>query len=194
MRITFNSPVVLTFTLLATAVHLLSISIFPNFNHDYFATTGTFNWNAVSDYFRLFSHILGHQDWNHLLGNFTLILLMGPIIEEKYGSKKTLLMILVTALATGTIYNIFWDTGIMGASGVVFMMILLGSLVNFSSGTIPITFILVALLFLGREVYDSVVVADNVANFAHILGGLCGMGFGFVMGKGGPVEKIPGMK
>jgi membrane associated rhomboid family serine protease len=185
MKITFNAPVVLGFTLAALAVHILSITVWPGFNTNYFATRGQFDFNSVGDYFRIFSHILGHADWNHLLGNFTLVLLMGPIIEDKYGSKKLLLMILVTALATGAIYTLFWDSGLMGASGIVFMMILLGSLVNFSSGTIPLTFILVTVLFLGREIYDSVAVENNVANFAHILGGLCGMVFGFFLGKGG---------
>jgi rhomboid protease GluP len=185
MKITFNAPVVLGFTLAAFAVHLLSVSIWPGFNTNYFATAHRFDFNSVGDYFRVISHILGHQDWEHLLGNFTLVLLMGPIIEEKYGSKKLLLMILVTAVATGLFYSIFFHTGLMGASGIVFMMILLGSLVNFSSGTIPITFILVTILFLGREAYDSFVVKNNVANTAHIVGGLCGMAFGFFLGKGG---------
>jgi membrane associated rhomboid family serine protease len=185
MKIAFNAPVVLVFTLAAFVVHLLSISIWPGFNTHYFATSGYFHWNSVGDYFRIFSHILGHQDWNHLLGNFTLVLLMGPILEEKFGSKKLLVMILFTAFATGAIYTMFWDTGIMGASGIVFMMILLGSMVNFKSGTIPITFILVAVLFLGREIYESFVIKNNVANFAHILGGICGVIFGFFLGKTG---------
>jgi membrane associated rhomboid family serine protease len=185
MKITFNAPVVLTFTLAAFAVHLLSLTVWPDFNVNYFATSGHFNFNHVGDYFRIFSHILGHANWDHLLGNFTLILLMGPILEEKYGSKKLLVMILFTAFATGAIYTLFWDTGIMGASGVVFMMILLGSMVNFKSGTLPVTFILVTVLFLGREFYDSFAKENNVANTAHILGGICGMIFGFVLGKTG---------
>jgi membrane associated rhomboid family serine protease len=186
MKITFNAPVVLTFTLAAFAVHLLSVTILPGLNFSYFCTSGHFDFNNVGDYFRIFSHVLGHADWEHLLGNFTLILLMGPILEEKYGSKKLIVMILFTALATGAIYTLFWDNGILGASGIVFMMILLGSMVNFKSGSIPVTFILVTVLFLGREFYDSFAAQQsNVANTAHILGGICGVIFGFVLGKSG---------
>jgi membrane associated rhomboid family serine protease len=194
MKITFNAPVVLGFTIVSAAVMGLSFSIFPNLNGNYFSSTGTFDWGRVADYFRLFSHIIGHADWNHFLGNFSIILLMGPILEEKYGSKKLLIMILFTALVTGVLNNVLGDTGLMGASGIVFMMILLGSLVNFGAGTIPITFILVALLYLGREIYDGIVVDDYVSQMAHIIGGLCGMLFGFGLSKGGVATKIPGMK
>lgn len=184
MKITFNAPVVLGFTLTACVIQILSDSVLPGLNEHYFCATGFFNWGRVADYFRLFSHILGHANWEHLVGNFAFILLIGPILEEKYGSKKLLVMILVTALATAAINNVFWDTGLMGASGIVFMMILLGSLVNFSSGTIPLTFILIVILYLGREVYDAISKEDNISQFAHIMGGVCGMLFGFVLGRG----------
>ena len=78
MKITFNAPVVLGFTLAALTVHILSVTIWPGFNTNYFATRGQFDFNSVGDYFRIFSHILGHADWEHLLGNFTLVLLMVP--------------------------------------------------------------------------------------------------------------------
>jgi membrane associated rhomboid family serine protease len=194
MKITFNAPVILGFTIAATVVMGLTVTIFPNLNGNYFASTGFFDWGRIADYFRLFSHILGHENWPHLIGNFSIILLIGPILEEKYGSKKLLIMILATALMTGIFNNVFWDYGLMGASGIVFMMILLGSLVNFASGTIPITFILITALYLGQEIYDALSKDDHVSQFAHIMGGVCGMFFGFAMGKGGIGSKIPGLK
>jgi uncharacterized membrane protein YdcZ (DUF606 family) len=66
----------------------------------------------------------------------------------------------------------------MGASGVVFMMILLASFTNFSEGEIPLTFILILILYIGREVFNSFR-QDNISEFAHIIGGLCGSLFGF---------------
>lgn len=39
--------------------------------------------------------------------------------------------------------------------------------------------LLVAALYLGQQVYDIVFVHDNVANFMHIVGGICGTGFGY---------------
>jgi rhomboid protease GluP len=181
MRISFNAPVVLVFTLVACAVMVLSDHVMPNFNSNYFAATGHFDWTYIPDYFRIVSHVIGHADWNHLIGNFSFILLIGPILEEKYGSKNLLLMMLVTAVVTATFNNILWDTGIMGASGIVFMMILLGSLVNLRTGTIPLTFIFIILLYLGGEIYSAVTVEDNISQSAHIVGGVCGMVFGYML-------------
>ena len=127
----------------------------------------------------LFSHAAGHVNLEHLIGNLTFILLLGPIVEEKYGSRMTVLMFLVTALITGLLNILFFHTGLLGASGIVFMLILLVSFTNSKSGEIPITFILVALLFIGKEVLQSLQ-SDQVSQFAHIIGGICGSIFGFV--------------
>ena len=35
------------------------------------------------------------------------------------------------------------------------------------------------MLYFGQQVYDIVFVHDNVANFMHIAGGLCGTAFGY---------------
>lgn len=137
--------------------------------------------NPVS-IFTLFSHVLGHANWGHLLGNLTFILLVGPIVEEKYGSKRLLTMILLTALITGLLNVLFFNSGLLGASGVVFMLILLSSFTNVRSGEIPLTFIVVALLFIGKEILDSVQ-NDNISQFAHIIGGICGSVFGFKASK-----------
>jgi membrane associated rhomboid family serine protease len=131
----------------------------------------------------LFTHVLGHASMEHLIGNLTFILLVGPIIEEKYGDRKTLLMIVVTALITGLLNVLFFHTGLMGASGIVFMLILLVSFTNSKSGEIPITFILIAILFIGKEVMQSLQ-NDQISQFAHIIGGVCGSLFGFAMRPG----------
>ena len=71
----------------------------------------------------------------------------------------------------------------MGASGIVFMLILLSSLAGMKTGSIPLTLILVAVIYLGQEIWDAVMVRDNVAHFMHLVGGACGTGFGFWAGK-----------
>ena len=127
----------------------------------------------------LFTHVLGHASLDHLIGNLTFILLVGPIVEEKYGDMRTLFMMLVTAFATGLLNILFFKSGLMGASGIVFMFILLVSFTNSKSGEIPITFILIAILFIGKEIIQSLS-NDQVSQFAHIIGGLCGSVFGFI--------------
>ena len=82
--------------------------------------------------------------------------------------------------------RLYRDTALLGASGIVFMLIMLASLSGFSGG-IPVTMLLVAALYLGQQVYDIIFVRDNVANFMHIVGGVCGTVFGYV--NAGPRRK-----
>jgi membrane associated rhomboid family serine protease len=58
------------------------------------------------------------------------------------------------------------------------MMILLASFTNFTAGEIPLTFILVLVLYLGREIFNSFN-SNNISEFAHIVGGFVGSLFGF---------------
>ncbi len=171
-RISYNSPVVLTFTLLAVAAHLL-----PDSYQHYFVMRPELK--TVEDFFALFSHIIGHGNWDHLLSNFTMILLIGPILEEKYGSKSLLTMILTTALVTSLLNHLIFKDFVLGASGIVFMMILLASTTNLRKREIPLTFIAVAVLFLGREVF-SIFEKDQISQMAHLIGGVAGAVFGFV--------------
>jgi len=181
IRISYNAPVVLTFALAAVVVHLL-----PDSAKLWFSA-----WPKLHDirsYVGLFSHILGHQNWQHLMGNFMLILLLGPILEERYGSLSLLVMILITALVTGLVNVMFSSSFLMGASGIVFMMILLASTANIRQGEIPLTFIAVAVIYLGGELYRAFTSDDNVSQMAHLVGGATGGVFGFLHARRKGVE------
>ena len=89
-------------------------------------------------------------------------------------------MLLVTALVTGLLNGLFSDKALLGASGVVFMMILLVSITNIRGGDIPLTFILVVALYLAKEIVGAFNTGDQIAQFAHIAGGVCGSLFGFL--------------
>lgn len=180
MKLKYNAPATLTFTFICSLVLLLNQLVFPGLIQSWFMVPGrsSFNPAFVPDYLRLFTHIIGHSDWSHLLGNFAFILLLGPLLEQNYGSVSVLIMMLITALVTGILNVLFFNTGLLGASGIVFMMILLSSFTNINQGEIPLTFILVMFLFLGKEVIGAFE-SNNVSEFAHIIGGLCGGLFGF---------------
>lgn len=60
---------------------------------------------------------------------------------------------------------------------------MLSSLTSIKEGSIPITFILVAVIYIGGQIYDGVFVQDNVSNLTHILGGGVGSALGYVMVK-----------
>jgi len=185
MKIRYNAPTTLTFSLVSFAVLLLSATIFPGLTTGWFSTPAPFHPNSAQDYIKLFTHPLGHASIEHFISNFGFILLLGPILELTYGSISMLIMILATSLVTGLLNAIlFPNTILLGASGIVFMMILLASFTNFNKGEVPLTFILVMVLYLGKEVFNAVANRDQISQFAHIIGGLVGAFFGFIKPSG----------
>ena len=112
------------------------------------------------------------------------LLLVGPMLEEKYGSGTMLEVIASTALVTGVIHCLLWGgTALCGASGVVFAFIVLSSFTSFKDGEIPLTFLLVAVFFIGQQIVDGLTVQDNVSNMAHITGGVIGGWIGYKLNK-----------
>ena len=183
IRIVFNSPVILSFVFTSFAVMLIGYITLGASNELLFMTYRSSLKNPLT-YIRFFTHVLGHAGWDHYIGNMAYILLLGPILEEKYGGKKILEVIVITALITGVInYIFFWDIALCGASGVVFAFILLTSFTSFKDGELPITFILVAVIFIGQQIYEGLFLDDNVSNLSHILGGIIGASIGYSLNK-----------
>ena len=177
-KLQYNSPVVLTFFLASLSILILHLFTGGTFTHKFFMVYRS--PLSVSFVIRLFGHVLGHADFAHFTGNMLLFLVVAPPMEEKYGSKLLLWAILLTAVLSGLFQCIFFpNTALLGASGVVFMLILLSSLSGMKHGGIPLTLILVAALYLGQEVLNGLTLQDNTSNITHILGGLCGTAFGF---------------
>ncbi len=94
------------------------------------------------------------------------------------------MVILITAAVTGVVnYVLFWNVALCGASGVVFAFILLTSFTSFKNGEIPLTFILVTIVFLGQQVYEGLFLQDNISNLSHVLGGIVGAIVGYRLNK-----------
>ncbi|MDR2797737.1 MAG: rhomboid family intramembrane serine protease [Treponema sp.] len=180
MRIKYNAPTILTFTFISVLVLILSSTLLPSLTESWFMVPGkgSFVPFRIRNWVTLVTHVIGHANWTHLIANFSLILLIGPILEERYGSWPLLEMIFLTALVTGVLNVFLFSKSLLGASGVAFMMILLASFTNFKKGEIPLTFVLILVLYLGRELFNSLA-ANTISEFAHIIGGFCGSIFGF---------------
>ncbi|WP_291632798.1 rhomboid family intramembrane serine protease [Clostridium sp.] len=177
-KIQYNSPVILTFTFLALVSYLLCYLTNGILTRLLFSNYRTSLLDPMQ-YVRLFSYILGHANWAHFSGNFIIILIIGPMLEEKYGSKVLIQLILVTAFVTGLINTIFSSAALLGASGIVYMFIILGSFTNAEKGRVPLTLIIVFFVFIGREIFAGAFAQDNISQLAHIIGGLCGALFAF---------------
>ena len=184
LKISFNSPTILGFVILSLIVYVVD-NLTGGFSTRLLFSVYRSSFIDPFTYFRFFGHVLGHANLDHFLGNIMLILVIGPMLEEKYGSANILFVILATALVTGLVHSfVFPHVYLLGASGVVFAFILLSSFAGFREGRIPFTFIVVALLYIGQQVYQGVFVQDNISNLTHILGGIVGAVLGYIMNKG----------
>ncbi len=179
LRIRYNSPVILTFAIICAVVLLIDNITGGAFIAGFFTLQPTFNAGSFLSWARMITYVIGHANWTHLISNFSFILLIGPVLEEKYGSLPILAMMVVTALATAVLNLLLVRTGLLGASGIVFMLVLLSSFTNIRQGEIPITFILIVALYLVRE-FVNALTPNTVSQLAHIAGGLMGGAFGFL--------------
>lgn len=180
-RLDYNAPVALTFAILSFAA--LALGWLTNGA----TTTMLFcvyaaPWTDPLTYVRLLGHVLGHANLSHYLGNMMLFLLLGPLVEDYYGSLRLLGMIAGTAVVTGLVEMlVFPHTALLGASGIIFMMIILSSMISGRRGRIPLTCIAVVALYLGQEIYNAVGSVDDISQLAHIIGGVMGLIFGLAM-------------
>ena len=183
LRITFNAPAVLAFALACVAVQVLNMLTRGASNRALFSVYRSSLANPLT-YVRCLTHVLGHADWGHLMNNMMLLLILGPMLEEKYGTANLLIMMAVTAVATGVVNMLFFPhVALLGASGIVFAMILLSSITSAEAGAVPLTFIVVAVLYIGQQLYQGIFTADNISQVGHIVGGLVGSVLGFAMNR-----------
>ena len=174
----YNSLVILSYFFICVIVLILN-KITNKKSNRYLFSSGRGNIFNPLTYITMFTHIFGHEDFNHLKNNFLYILLIGPMIEEKYGSYNLLVMILITAFITAVINIIISNKRILGASGIAFMLILLSSLVNLQSGKIPVTLILIFIFYIISEIRDGLFKKSNISHLSHIIGAVCGFVYGF---------------
>lgn len=182
VRLQYNSPVVLTFALVSLAALVLN-SVTAGWTNLHLFSVYHSSLADPLTYPRFFFHVLGHANYAHYISNMMMVLVVGPALEEKYGSRSLLTAIIITAFISGLVqWTFFPGTALLGASGIVFMMIVMSSLAGMRDGYIPITLILVLVLYLGGEIVSGVTQSDNISQLTHIIGGLCGAFLGLSMG------------
>lgn len=179
-KISFNSPVILGFALISAGALAASYLTAGASNILLFSVyKGSFTDPLF--YLRLFLHVFGHAGISHYCNNMILILLVGPLLEEKYGSGRLAGIIASVALVTGIVHILLpGNSALLGASGVVFAFILLSSVTGSGKG-IPLTTVIVAVIYISQQVYEGVTAADNISQLTHIIGGTIGAVYGLSM-------------
>ena len=177
LAFTYNAPVTLTFALISFIVLVVGWLTLGKSTTLFFEVYRS--KLGVAWFIRLFGHVLGHSSLAHYASNMTLFLLLGPVLEEKDGGATLVEAFAIVAVISGLVNIIFFPgTALLGASGLVFMMIILVSASDLRAGEIPISMILVIVIYLGSEVWSMISATDNVSQLTHIIGGLCGALFG----------------
>lgn len=174
----YNSVVILSFFFISFFSFILNFITKGKSNKILFSSYRSSLLNPLT-YVRLILHIFGHASWSHFMNNFLYILLIGPMIEEKYGSINLIIMISLTAVITGILNTLFSKKRILGASGIVFMLIVLSSFVNITVGKIPVTLILICIFYVVNEIISGIFKKDDISHIGHLIGAVCGFVFGF---------------
>ena len=179
--LSYNSVIILSFFFISLFALILNYLTKGKSNILLFSSYRSSVLNPLT-YLRLITHIFGHASWSHFMNNFLYILLIGPMIE-KYGSINLIIMILSTAVITGILNTLFSKKRILGASGIVFMLIILSSFVNITTGKIPVTLILICIFYVVNEIISGIFKKDDISHIGHLIGAICAFVFGFYIFK-----------
>lgn len=190
-RVTFNSPVILTYVIFCGVVLALNTLTGGFTNRMFFVCYGHPSLYEPLTYLRFLTHIFGHSSFSHYINNMMYILLLGPIVEEHFGSWNLCVMMFIAGVGTGILNGLLFSKGIIGASGIVFMLIILSAFTYMKNGKIPLTLLLVTAAYLGQEIYDGIVLDDNISHFAHLTGGVFGIVFGIMYYRKKENDKLP---
>lgn len=184
-KLSVEAPVIISFVFACVFLHILNITIAPGISR-WLGIRDAFHPFQPMQYVRLFTHIFGHENLHHLRGNMTHILMVGPSAEEVFGSQNLVMIMAAVAVSSG-FGHIFLgptDTSQIGASGVVFALILVNSLVSAKAGRIPLSFVLTACLWTSDEMWGLLFARDQISHSAHLIGAAVGTAAGYYIQYG----------
>ena len=149
-----------------------------------------FSWFDVSkvsitqshEYWRLFTAILGHGDFMHLLHNLPVYLFFAWILQGYFGLLASVVLPLTIGIISNGLTVYFYDDHVrlLGASGMIFGMVALWLVlyVRFDRGNWWVKRVMRAvgfsLMVLFPQTYD-----PKVSYLAHFTGFICGIVLGF---------------
>lgn len=106
-KLSYNSPVILTYAAICAVSLILGFITKMGSTRLLFVCYGHGSLLNPLTYLRLLTYVFGHAGFAHFAGNMTMLLLIGPVVEERYGSWNLTIMMLITALAGGILNTAF---------------------------------------------------------------------------------------
>lgn len=189
LKFIYDAPATLSFAFICIFLFLLDSLLLKGLLSQKFLlspTTASGNMAFMASdplsYLRLVLYSFGAASASTLICNMIFILLLGPSMEERYGTLVIAIMMAVCILFSGVLTACFSKTPLTGSSAVIFMMIFLNSFVSLSKKKIPVSFLAVFFLFIFREIFElnDASVTDGIKIIINIAGGLCGSLFAFL--------------
>ena len=189
-HITFNAPFTITFCLISLAVFLLDFFIFKNhmieaaFTCKAHSGKAPFNFTTPLDYITILTHCFGTTDIISLLINMVLLLIMGPAVEERYGSPLLILMSFIAVLLTGVLTACISSTPVTGAASLVLLFIFLSSIQAFQKKQLQFSWMLVIAFYIAKDIIKGPFGKDFLdllmPILINLLAGIAGSLFGFL--------------
>ena len=150
----------------------------------------SFDYLELRKYLSFLTNAFGHANWGHFNGNLALLILVGMQTEQHYGSLRVFALAIFTALAISIIQFFFVGVALIGASGVIFLLIALSFFADYDDERIPVESIFLGIYFVGREAIRSFS-GDEVSQLAHLIGLVIGIVYGYLFSNG-VAKKIRG--
>lgn len=151
-RVTYDAPVTLSFIFVTAIIFLLDQFVFKgNISRKALICMGTsrgniFNYTDPLSYVRIFAHVFHANTWINMISNATFLLLLGPVLEERYGSLVIGLTIFLSTLVSGVLAT-FSPTPVSGPAGIIFLFILLSTISSFEKRNLSLSSILLFILY-----------------------------------------------
>lgn len=142
------------------------------------------DWGSLKFILNIFTHIIGHADFDHFMGNFLFMTPAALYVEHRLGSKKFLLAFCGAAWVGTACFLLSLDSslpwGLIGSSGGAFGIIAL-ALVLFAESRLWKAILAIFWLFvlLDRQLFNLAFdLMGGVAYLAHIGGAIAGIALG----------------
>lgn len=191
----FDAPVTIVFCLISVILFAFDTFVFKGTLNERILSSPTtisgtlpFMISKPASYFRLILYAFSASNFILLLSNLLFLLMLGPAMEERYGSVVIGIMTGVSVLFSGVLNACFCETSLRGCMPVIFMMIFLNSFMSFSKKKIPVSFILIFILYTAKETAGKKL-SETVGLIICISGGLCGSLFAFLTSPKTRAEK-----
>lgn len=159
LKFIFDSPVVLVFSVVSAVIFISDLILKLNLSEKIFECPGAksvpaFDFKSALSYVKLVIYPFGGENSTSFFLNIGFILLLGPVLEERYGSIMLALMIFITSLVGGVLTACASTFGISGCGGIVFMMIILSVLSVFIKKQLPVSWIFIFALYLAFSLFS----------------------------------------